>query len=136
MWYLSSLQDLKISDCKDLHALPEWMGELKSLDEMEIWDTLMTCLPESMKHISSLRKLSFWNCEGLRVLPEWFGELKSLKILTIMDTPLTRLPKSMKQLTALESLRILNCPELKTRCEREKGEDWHLISHIPDVYIR
>ncbi|KAJ4734081.1 Disease resistance protein (CC-NBS-LRR class) family [Rhynchospora pubera] len=136
MRHLSSLRELSIHYCKGLRALPEWLGELKSLEELKIWDTPLTCLPQSMKHISSLRKLTFWYCAGLRVLPEWFGELKSLKELSISKTPLTCLPKSMKQLTALQWLEIWICPELERRCEREKGEDWHLISHIPHVRIR
>ncbi|KAJ3684311.1 hypothetical protein LUZ61_013475 [Rhynchospora tenuis] len=138
MRYLSSLRELLIYNCKGLHALPEWLGELKSLEELRIWLTpLIICLPQSMKHMSSLRQLTFGVCKCLRVLPEWFGELKSLKSLTFYKTPLICLPKSMKQLTALKYLWIGNClPELKRRCEREKGEDWHLISHIPHVSIR
>ncbi|KAJ1688941.1 hypothetical protein LUZ63_013096 [Rhynchospora breviuscula] len=135
MLHLSSLRVLEISFCKGLHALPEWLGELKSLEQLAIWWTPLTCLPESLKHMSSLRELTFSGYEGLRVLPEWFGELKSLERLAISWTPLTCLPKSMKQLTALQYLSIEDCPELERRCEREKGEDWHLISHIPHVYI-
>ncbi|KAJ1688933.1 hypothetical protein LUZ63_013088 [Rhynchospora breviuscula] len=133
MRHLTSLRKLQIENCKCLHALPEWLGELKSLEELNIWSVPLTCLPESMKHMSSLRELTFGNCDGLRVLPEWFGQLKSLKKLKIVYTPLTCLPKSMKELTTLESLRIEDCLELKRRCE--EGEDWHLISHIPDVRI-
>ncbi|KAJ1688934.1 hypothetical protein LUZ63_013089 [Rhynchospora breviuscula] len=134
--HMSSLRILTIVGWEGHNALPEWMGELKSLEQLDILDTPLTCLPESMKHMSSLRELTFECCKGLRVLPEWFGELKSLKVLEIDDTPLTCLPKSMKQLTALESLSIWSCPELERRCEREKGEDWHLISHIPNVHIQ
>ncbi|KAJ1688945.1 hypothetical protein LUZ63_013100 [Rhynchospora breviuscula] len=136
MRHLSSLRELKIVDCNCLHALPECLGELKSLDQLEIWRTPLTCLPQSMKHISSLRELWFVECDSLCVLPEWFGEVKSLKILIIWETSLTCLPKSMKQLTALESLWIISCPELERRCECEKGEDWHLISHIPSVNLK
>ncbi|KAJ3684303.1 hypothetical protein LUZ61_013467 [Rhynchospora tenuis] len=135
MRHLSSLRELDISGCRGLHALPEWLGELKSLEQLEITWTPLACLPESMKHMSFLRELWFWNCHGLHVLPEWFGELKSLKDLIIRETPLTCLPRSMKQLTALQCLVIGKCPELERRCEREKGDDWHLISHIPSVSI-
>ncbi|KAJ3690184.1 hypothetical protein LUZ61_019348 [Rhynchospora tenuis] len=135
MRHLSSLRELKIYHCKNLHALPEWLGELKSLEELKIWCTPLTFLPQSMQHMNSLRQLWFWNCGGLHVLPEWFGELKSLIKLLIDETPLNCLPKSIKQLTTLQYLYIWNCPELERRYEHEKGEDWHLISHIPTVNI-
>ncbi|KAJ1688932.1 hypothetical protein LUZ63_013087 [Rhynchospora breviuscula] len=136
MKHMSSLRELYFDGCEGLCVLPEWFGELKSLKELIIWRTPLTCLPESMQRMRSLRQLTFGTCEGLRMLPEWFGELKSLKELRVYETPLTCLPKSMKQLTALQYLRIWwCCHELKRRCEREKGEDWHLISHIPSVCI-
>ncbi|KAJ4783544.1 Rp3-like disease resistance protein [Rhynchospora pubera] len=136
MRHLSSLRELTIDYCQGLHALPEWFGELKSLERLEIQWTPLTCLPESMKNMSSLRELTFKNCDGFCVLPEWFGELKSLNYLIIWYTPLTCLPKSMKQLTDLQMLSIFYCTdELERRCESEKGEDWHLISHIPKVLI-
>ncbi|KAJ1688946.1 hypothetical protein LUZ63_013101 [Rhynchospora breviuscula] len=135
MRHLSFLRVLEIVDCKGLHALPEWMGELKSLENLVISETPLTCLHQSMKQLTALQMLDIWGCDDLRVLPEWFGELKSLKSLDIWETPLTCLPKSMKKLTALQELYITDCPELRRRCEREKGKDWHLISHIPDVRI-
>jgi hypothetical protein len=46
------------------------------------------------------------------------------------------LPEWIKGLTALRKLCIHGCPEeLERRCERGKGEDWHLISHIRDIRI-
>jgi hypothetical protein len=58
-------------------------------------------------------------------------------LLTIEDCPgITSLPEWIKGLTALRKLCIHGCPEeLERRCERGKGEDWHLISHIRDIRI-
>ncbi|KAK7846316.1 disease resistance protein rga2 [Quercus suber] len=41
----------------------------------------------------------------------------------------------MSYLTSLQSLTIEGCPQLKQRCEKENGEDWDKISHIPYLYI-
>jgi hypothetical protein len=62
--------------------------------------------------------------------------LTSLEELTIADFPSIRsLPKWTKGLTALQTLGIYRCPDLERRCERRKGKDWHLISHIPHMRI-
>ncbi|XP_062202890.1 putative disease resistance protein RGA1 [Phragmites australis] len=111
--HLTSLQELRIERCDALHQLPEWLGELRSLREFRI-DHLpgLTCLPQFMCRLSSLEKLRISNCAGIKSLPEW-----------------------IKGLTALQTLWIYHCPDLQRRCERGKGEDWHLISHIPYRWI-
>jgi len=45
------------------------------------------------------------------------------------------LPKGIKSLTALKQLWIHGCSDLVRSCEKGKGADWHLISHIPDLLI-
>ncbi|XP_039833478.1 putative disease resistance protein RGA1 [Panicum virgatum] len=41
----------------------------------------------------------------------------------------------IKCLTTLKKLVIKKCPDLARRSEEGKGKDWHLISHILDVWI-
>ena len=88
--------------------------------------------------LSKLKELSLWNIEELESLPEeWFKNLTSLETLEILDClDLTSLPEGMSHLTSLQRLHISNCPQLKQRCEKENGEDWDKISHIPNLYIR
>jgi hypothetical protein len=45
------------------------------------------------------------------------------------------MPEWIKGLTALQRLEIHSCPHLERRCKRGTGEDWHIISHIPDPQI-
>jgi hypothetical protein len=114
MGLLTSLQELVIEDCNALHQLPDCLGELCSLRKLKI-DLMkgLTCLPQSICRLTtSLQKLHIYACPGIKSLPE-----------------------GIKDLTALNQLLIGACPDLKRRCERETGEDWHLISHIPDVKI-
>ncbi|KAM4097710.1 hypothetical protein ACJW30_07G022300 [Castanea mollissima] len=73
----------------------------------------------------------------LESLPEeWFKNLTSLEGLYFLSCPnLTSLPEGMSHLTSLQRLGIMDCPKLKQRCEKENGEDWDKISHIPNVDI-
>jgi len=105
---------LRISCCDDaFHELPERLGELRSLRIFHIEGLrALACLPESMCRLTSLEDLRIEDCPGIESLPE-----------------------GIKDLTALQELRIWDCPDLARRCESGKGEDWHLVSHIPGLYI-
>jgi Leucine-rich repeat (LRR) protein len=159
--YLSSLQELQIIRCDALGQRPECVGQLCSLHVFGIWGLpSLTCLPQSLGRLTSLQVLTIGNCEALDQLPESLGELcslskfelwgllgltsfpksvcflTSLEQLTITSCPGIRsLAEWIKGLTALQTLDISGCPDLERRCERRKGKDWHLISHIPHLWI-
>ncbi|KAM0005436.1 putative virus X resistance protein-like, coiled-coil [Helianthus debilis subsp. tardiflorus] len=102
------LQRLKISSCRELISLPCNLPNLEDL-ELSSCEKLIS-LP---CNLPSIRKLKFATCNGLLSLPD---EIQSYK--------------------DLNKLEISFCKHLRKRCEREKGEDWHKISHIPDLSIR
>ncbi|KAL4601267.1 hypothetical protein ACB092_11G259400 [Castanea dentata] len=111
--YVSSLQSLSISDCSSLIAIPEWICKL-----------------------ISLQKLSIWDIPNLESLPEGIGALTSLQTLRISYCPkLESLPEGIGALTSLQTLYIGECPILQKRCKKQIGEDWHKISHIPNLDI-
>ena len=62
--------------------------------------------------LTSLEELLIWDCPGIKSLPE-----------------------GIKGLTSLRKLVVWDCPDLHRRCKRRKGEDWHLISHIPALIL-
>ncbi|KAJ0810857.1 putative leucine-rich repeat domain superfamily [Helianthus annuus] len=64
-------------------------------------------------NLPSIRKMKFEYCDGLLSLPD---EIKSFK--------------------DLNKLEIRRCKHLSKRCKRNTGEDWHKISHIPDLSIQ
>ncbi|CAL5092683.1 unnamed protein product [Urochloa decumbens] len=136
MQSLTSLQRLRMFNCSALHQLPEQLGELCSLSDLAIFDlTSLTHLPESMQRLTSLRSITLINCDALTQLPESLSGLSSLRKLFIMDCRrLTSLPR--QRLTGLEKLKISSNPELVRRCKEGVGEDWHLVSHIPDLELQ
>ncbi|XP_072974690.1 putative disease resistance protein RGA4 isoform X3 [Typha angustifolia] len=117
-----------------LHVCDEM--SLKHLTIKRVEDTIS--LPESIRHLlTSLESLEIDRCKSLATLPEWLGELCSLRSLEIKGCRLIdHLPESIQRLTALETLHIRQCSESLEKCtEKETGEDWDKISHIPNIRI-
>jgi hypothetical protein len=87
-----------------------------------------------LQHFTSLQLLHIVRCSTLCMLPEGIGQLSALQSLHISEcSALEFLPKSIKHLTALLELFIFNCHGLTRHYEEGVGDDWNLISHIPDV---
>ncbi|XP_058079954.1 putative disease resistance protein RGA4 [Magnolia sinica] len=161
MQHLTSLRQLTISSCQKLTCLPEglrhvttleelgiggwtsgmtlseWIGNLSSRRHLEIEGCYkLTCFPSWLQLLTNLQILKIWNWHSLTALPEWIGNLLSLRFLDISCCgKLECLPSGLQLLTNLQRLRISHCPKLEKRCQKEKGEDWHYISHIPDIRI-
>ncbi|TXG47845.1 hypothetical protein EZV62_027139 [Acer yangbiense] len=96
----------------------------------------LAVLPEALRYVPALQSLYISSYPNLASLPHWLGNLTSLQTLLICDCPkLSSLPASIQGLTQLQKLAFWGCPELVKRCEKETGEDWYKIAHIPNVYV-
>ncbi|XP_057964553.1 putative disease resistance protein RGA3 [Malania oleifera] len=144
--YLTLLEKLVIYYCPKLNLLSEEEDGIpgpRSLQVLLIRELpLFVTLPQwllpraSTSTANTLQYLSISGCPNLTRLPKWLGNLTSLQKLEILRCPkLLSLPETMDHLTALRLLRIKSCPTLSGRCERDTGEDWHKIAHIPEIYI-
>ncbi|KAL9177372.1 hypothetical protein ABFS82_01G054300 [Erythranthe guttata] len=137
--HLTSLEELEIYSCRELVELPEeGIKHLHSLKKVVLCDLpKMVCVPKALNHLSSsLQSLLLYSLPELSSLPEWLGDMTSLHYLKIYECPkLASLPASIQGMTKLEYVEVRGCPEMERRCEREKGEDWHKIAHIPHLYI-
>ena len=78
---LTSLQVLHIIGCPALGALPEWLGELCSLRDLEVslfslpdlevsLAQRIRSLPRSIGQLTSLTKLQIGWCDNLKLLPD------------------------------------------------------------------
>ncbi|XP_077225974.1 putative disease resistance protein RGA1 [Tasmannia lanceolata] len=157
---LKSLQSLVIEDCKKMVSLPDDLRDLtalkklkiggcdelassldgrrlKSLESLEIDGCKkMVSLPDDLRYLTALKELKIRGCDELASLAGWVEKLTSLQSLWIINCgKMTSLPAGLQHLTALQQLGIFYCPNLGRRCERERGEDWHKIAHVPRVII-
>lgn len=89
-----------------------------------------------LEYLTALQELSIRDCQSLMEIPESISNLKSLEYLEISECPnLKSLPEGISKLTCLQSLDISDCPILFPRCQKETGDDWPKIAHIPYVQV-
>ncbi|KAL2622466.1 hypothetical protein R1flu_002671 [Riccia fluitans] len=111
---LSHLQSLSLSHLTNLNVIPESLGNLYSLQELEVENCPIQSLPETLGQLSSLRRLEVSFCRNLKTLPDSIGDLSSLESLYLSGSSLHSLPDTIKNLSQLEVLDIHCCKNLKT----------------------
>ncbi|CAN6692943.1 unnamed protein product [Malus baccata var. baccata] len=120
-WGLQTLTSLKVLDV----SFSEFEEEetVESFPEEGLLPTTLTSL--GISHHPNLKTI---DGKALR-------QIISLKQLTISFCPrLQSLPDEGLP-TSLSRLEIRNCDLLTQRCQRDTGEDWAKISHIPKVVV-
>ncbi|KAG5577658.1 hypothetical protein H5410_057792 [Solanum commersonii] len=139
---LKGLVKLTVSNCSKLESMPEEIGDLEKLVELNASYTLISRPPSSIIRLNKLKLLTFAKeesedrvyfvfpqvNEGLLSLeeldlsycnlidgglPEDIGCLSSLKELNLCGNNFEYLPRSIAQLSALRSLYLSNCTRLK-----------------------
>ncbi|RWR91732.1 putative disease resistance protein RGA3 isoform X1 [Cinnamomum micranthum f. kanehirae] len=135
---LKSLEHLNIRECPGtvMMKLLKSMENLTSLTSLSIGNCPgMRSLPESIKTLTAVTHLWIENCPGMKSLPESIKTLTSLTDLSIENCPgMKSLPEGLQRLKNLKWLYIGQCPVLERRVQRNKGQDWHKVAHVP--YIR
>ncbi|XP_062115467.1 putative disease resistance RPP13-like protein 1 [Humulus lupulus] len=139
--YFPSLRELVIASCEQLmpllpRAQPPVHAPFPSLEILEIsYCDGQELLLEGELPLS-LKKMMILGCRNLKDLDdEAFQHLTSLEKLEIVDCHNLRcLPNEMP--ISLFDLSIHYCKLLTSRVQRETGEDWPIIAHIPNISIK
>ncbi|XP_034895928.1 putative disease resistance protein RGA4 [Populus alba] len=136
---LTSITSLYIRKIPNVRELPDGflqnhtLLEILEIDEMPDLESLSNRV---LDNLSALKSLTIKGCGKLESLPEGVRHLTALENLMLGNCPeLNSLPESIQHLTSLQSLVIWNCLNLKKRCEKDLGEDWPKITHIPRIDI-
>ncbi|XP_042409388.1 putative disease resistance protein RGA4 isoform X1 [Zingiber officinale] len=144
---LNSVHEFEITICGKNVNLHEQLQRLYTLRELFITgehdiysDTqLCICCCEELESLmipdpasSVLQHLYIDGISNLTKLPDWLQHLESLRFLSIHNC--SRL-ETLPRLLWLQTLTIIDCPQLKRRYERDSGEDWPIIAHVPYVDI-
>ncbi|KAF6142872.1 hypothetical protein GIB67_021830 [Kingdonia uniflora] len=69
--------------------------------------------------------------------PQGSSQLKALQTLKVVGCNYSMcIHEELQHLTLLRELVISRCSILGPRCEKDVGEDWNIVSHIPNIHIR
>ncbi|KAF6142670.1 hypothetical protein GIB67_015156 [Kingdonia uniflora] len=129
-----SLRELSITDCPVLRitCIPKLLETLNLYGDSGL---LSRSLPFIANHNLLLNSLYIDNSPHL-TLPQGLAQLTELMTIHISHSKsLVCMSEELKQLTLLELLFIEDCPILASRCKKEVGEDWPIISHISVIQI-
>nr|XP_023882249.1 disease resistance protein TAO1-like [Quercus suber] len=102
-----SLKHLNLFGCSKLVKLPENLGNIETLEELDVSATAIMGLPLSIEHLIGLIKLDLRDCKNLSSLPNGFYSSMSLKHLNLSGcSKLVKLPENLGNIETLEELDV------------------------------
>jgi hypothetical protein len=104
------LQKLLLSN-NQLTSLPDQLGDLRHLHELDLSHNQLTTLPESIGQLTDLEALNLLD-NRLTSLPESIGALTKLRQLRLADNQLAVLPETLDQVKSLHTLDLSRNPDL------------------------
>ncbi|XP_026400503.1 disease resistance protein RGA2-like [Papaver somniferum] len=105
---LYNIQTLNLSFSKNAqNILKEGIGCLINLRHLDLFNSDINLLPDSILMLTNLQTLNIRRCKGISVLPKNIGHLQNLTMLNFMSCDqLKSLPRNFGALTRLRSLNL------------------------------
>ncbi|KAI8543543.1 hypothetical protein RHMOL_Rhmol08G0226900 [Rhododendron molle] len=104
---LSCLKELRMENC-NLSCLPNEVGNLISLETLDLGQNNLCTLPDNICNLACLKKLYLSDCD-VSHLPNEIGRLVALEALILEGNSLLTLPDSLCNLTRLKNLNLSDC---------------------------
>ncbi|KAL8268481.1 hypothetical protein R6Q59_002279 [Mikania micrantha] len=100
---LKHLKNLILYQCELLEMLPDDVGQLESLEELNLaYCSRLRDIPSNICKLKLLKDLKLYGCRRLEKLPHDMGNLQCLQILDIRVTCITHLPPNISLLKGLK----------------------------------
>ncbi|MED6132147.1 hypothetical protein PIB30_016569 [Stylosanthes scabra] len=110
----------------EIGSLPDSICELIHLRYLDLSQTSVITLPESLSNLYNLQTLKLENCFKLKRLPSRMQDLVNLRHLGIKGTPIEEMPKGMSKLKDLQFLSNYRVGKHEENGIGELGELAHL----------
>ncbi|XP_075657813.1 putative disease resistance protein RGA3 [Castanea sativa] len=155
LMFLIKLKTVSICWATKLMSLPP-LGKFPFLESLNIWHVCSLkkvgveyfgIESKNKKEDIIFPNLKYLSFVSLEEWEEWIGigGKEDADCITVMPhlqcleirgcRKLKSLPDFLRTIP-LNKLEVAGCPIIKERCQRETGEDWHTISHIPIIDLK
>ncbi|KAJ4723825.1 putative disease resistance protein (TIR-NBS-LRR class) [Melia azedarach] len=131
--YPSRLVHLDLGNCSMLEHLPRSIGRLKSLQSFCLSDCPnLHRLPDELGHLVALKRLEIERT-SIREVPETLGQLSSLERLYLEKNNFERVPESIIKLSNLGELSLSCCERLRYLPELPRSVFYVDASHCTSL---
>ncbi|XVF23570.1 hypothetical protein REPUB_Repub13aG0050200 [Reevesia pubescens] len=124
------LRVLSLANYENINELPEEIGNLKHLRDLDLSRTSIVRLPNSVSTLYNLQTSTLNGCSSLVELPKDMGKLINMHYLNIRKTKLARMPKGMDKLKELRELTDFVLSEENGSRIKELGKLKHLRGRL------
>ncbi|KAI9095351.1 hypothetical protein K1719_026385 [Acacia pycnantha] len=102
---MNCLETFVLSGCSNVRKLPKFGKGMERLSRLDLEETTISKLPQSLVNLTGLSTLNLYNCKKLVCFPSDFQKLKAIKEICITGcSRFSRLPENLNENEALELL--------------------------------